>query len=316
MGVYTRLSREDTAAFVAGYGLDPPESMEPIAQGIENTNYRVGTSNGAWVLTVFEREPAESAEETLRLTAELAARDVPCPRPLRGPDGYVGRIAGKPAALVPFVAGEIVWSPSEAHMEEIGRVLAGLHRAGRDLPFDRAGPHLARVLVPWARSQADRLDPDRPDLAALLREEADLQEGVDEGELPGGVIHADLFLDNLLFDPQRPKVRAMLDFYLAGRGPWLYDLAVVLLDAGWGGRGIVGDRARALLRGYRGVRPLEPAEYRLVPQFLRRAALRFLCLRIERSLLDSRVMAAGAAKDPEEYAAKLRELRRVEETSG
>lgn len=315
MAVYTVLDPPEVETFLASrYGLGPLQELRPIPQGIENTNYRLEVAGRPFVLTIFERESREDAEATLRLTAQLAQRGVPCPHPLMGPDGPVGALRGKPAAVVPFMEGEPAWAPTSRHLESLGRSMARLHVAGRDLRFDRQGPHLAEVLVPLARKLAHRLAPEDPDLAALLHDEADCQEKVPEDAFPSGVIHADLFLDNVLFDPARQEVCALLDFYLAGRGPWLYDIAVVLLDAGWRGRWIDGDRARAVLRGYRSVRPLVGAEYQWLPSYLRRAALRFLCLRVQRSYLEREPMAAGAAKDPREYAYKLEALR--EELAG
>ncbi len=309
MAVYTRLEPPEVAGFVAAFGGGAMSAFEAIPQGIENTNYRVDAAGGRFVLTVFERETAAEVRETLELAGALADRGAPCPRPCRGPHGVLGTLGGKPAALVPFVEGEIVWAPDAAHLESLGRALGRFHRAGEGVTFRRDGPHRARVLAPLARSIGARLADTDPGLAALLVEEAAWQEGVPEAELPAGVVHADLFRDNVLFEPGGTAVRAFLDLQLAGTGPWLYDLAVVLLDAGWGARGVVEERARAVLAGYRAERPLAEQEVALLPAYLRRAALRFWCLRLQRFRLDPWPMAAGAVKDPGEVEARLRVLR-------
>lgn len=309
MAVYTPLDREEIEAFLDSYRLGLLEDFQGIPQGIENTNYLLTVSGRAYVLTLFERQPLGAVEETLRLTLELAGRGVPCPCPVTSASGLAGTLRGKPAALVPFVDGEVVWAPGEGHLGALGRALAHLHRAGAELLFSRPGPHLTEELVPLARELAGEMRDRAPELSELLSEEAEYQSGVAEARLPSGVIHADLFLDNVLFARGRTDVCALLDFHLAGRGPWLYDLAVVLLDAGWGGRGVVGDRARALLCGYRSVRPMEANEYGCLPDYLRRAALRFMCLRIQRAFLSPATLSAGAIKDPYEFAHKLRALR-------
>ncbi len=309
MAVYTRLEPPEVAGFVAAFGGGAMSAFEAIPQGIENTNYRVDAAGGRFVLTVFERETAAEVRETLELASALADRGAPCPRPCRGPHGVLGALGGKPAALIPFVEGEIVWAPGAAHLESLGRALGRFHRAGEGVAFRRDGPHRARVLAPLARSIGARLADTDPGLAALLVEEAAWQEGVPEAELPAGVVHADLFRDNVLFEPGGTAVRAFLDLQLAGTGPWLYDLAVVLLDAGWGARGVVEERARAVLAGYRAERPLAEQEVALLPAYLRRAALRFWCLRLQRFRLDPWPMAAGAVKDPGEVEARLRVLR-------
>jgi homoserine kinase type II len=314
VGVYTSLDASEVEAFLAGYGLGPLVALEPIREGIENTNYRVsaGSPEFHYVLTVFERDPAETIDETLRLTADLAARCVPCPRPVAvpGTDAFVRTLRGKPAALVPFVEGVAITDPGPEHLEALGRALAELHLAGAELPFDRGGAHRAETLCPLARRLAERIRRAEPVLADLMVAEAAEQAELPEQELPGGVIHADVFLDNVLFDEGfPPRVKAFLDFHLAGRGPWLYDLAVVLDDAGWGGGGVRGERARAFLGSYRAVRPLEPAEFSLLPGYLRRVALRFLCLRVERFLTGERQLVVGQGKDPHEFARRLEILR-------
>lgn len=317
MAVYTRLEEAEVQTLLDGCGAGVLEGLEPIAQGIENTNYRVRAGGRTFVLTVFEREGPERVGAVLRLTAALARLQVPCPPPLEGTSGPLAWVRGKPAALTPFVEGQVLQLPSEAHLEALGAALARLHLAGRELAFTGGeGPHRAHVLAPLARRLAGRVRKADPELAALLEEEAFHQERVPEAALPSGLLHADLFLDNVLFDPGRPAVAALLDFQMAGTGPWLYDLAVVLLDAGWAEKGVEGDRARALLRGYRALRPLEGEEYRWFSDYLRRAALRFLCLRLERFVVDVRPMVEGRGKDPAECAEKLRALRRAARNGG
>lgn len=311
MAVYTRLEAAEVQILLRELGAGALEGLEPIPQGIENTVYRVWAGGRAFVLTVFERDGAERVEAVLRLTAALARQGVPCAAPVEGPGGPLACIRGKPAALAPFVEGRLLRVPSEPYLEALGAALAGLHAAKAEGAFAADGPHRAAILVPLARRLARSLRGGDAGLAGLLEDEARHQEDVAESGLPSGLLHGDLFLDNVLFDPQRPAVRALLDFQMAGTGPWVYDLAVVLLDAAWGLGGIEGDRARALLRGYRAVRPLEGEEYRWLPDYLRRAALRFLCLRLERFVVATRPMAAGEGKDPGEYAEKLRTLRRV-----
>lgn len=310
MAVYTPLDASEVGALLAEFGLGPLERLEPIPQGVENTVYRVRAGGRALVLTVFERDDARRVEAVLRLTGDLARQGVACPAPIQGPGGPLARVRGKPAALSPFVEGRALPAPGEPHLEALGAAMARLHTARPDRGFEGAGPHRAAGLVPLARRLARQVQGRDAGLAGLLEDEAHYQEGVEEDGLPAGLLHGDLFLDNVLFDPVQPVVRAFLDFQMAGIGPWVYDLAVVLLDAGWSPGGIEGDRARALLRGYRAVRPVEGEEYRWLPDYLRRAALRFLCLRLERFVVAARPMAAGRSKNPDEIADKLRVLRR------
>ena len=317
MAVYTVLEPAEVGAFLLEYGAGELRRFEPIAAGIENTTYRVETATPAgvrqYVLTLFERDSSEHVAETEALVLALAARGVPCPAPLRLPntEATVGVLRGKAAVVVPWLEGRTVSTATAGHLEALGTVLARLHLAGAELSFSREGPQLVSVLCPWARDLAGRVRNSHPELAQLLCREADEQEKLDDEGLPSGVIHGDLFLDNVLFDEQHgfPVVRGLLDFHLAGRGPWLFDLAVVLLDAAWLGNGVCGDLTRALLRAYRAERPVEPGEFRWLPAYIRRAALRFLCLRVERFVVEQRPQAAGAPKDPWLMVRRLELLR-------
>jgi len=310
VAVYTFLDPRDVEGLLVALGGGRLERFEPIAQGIENTNYRVWAGGQCFVLTVFEGGQPQRAAAALRLAGALARRGVPCPAPREGANGPLAWVRDKPAALVPFVPGEVVWTPTEGHLEALGAAVARLHLAGEELEFPFPGPHQAAELIPLANRLADAVGEQDPATSQLLRAEARHQETVPDAGLPSGIVHADLFRDNVLFVPGEARVAALIDFQMVGRGPWLFDLAVILLDAGWGEGGVVGDRARALLRGYRTVRPVTGEEYRSLPDFLRRAALRFLCLRLERFVVQVRPMAAGGAKDPGEIAEKLRLLHR------
>ena len=255
MAVYTALDAEDVARLLAAFDAGRLERFSPIVEGIENTNYRVAAEGAEYVLTVYERAPAEQVEAVLQATETLAERGVPCPRARRtGAGGLVGRHRGRPVSLVAFTPGESALAPDGSRLESLGCALAGLHRRGADLSLPGRA-HDPEVLLPAGRRLAACLAAERPELSelsTLLLEECGWQESrLPDPSLPGGLIHADLFRDNVLFAPGEARVTGLRDFHLAGRGPWLFDLAVVLLDWCWGRQGVDGNRARGLLRGYR-----------------------------------------------------------------
>ncbi len=308
MTVYTTLTLEDVRAFVRSRGLADPDALEPVHQGIENTNYRLRAGGRWYALTLFEREPAGRVAETMRIVAALARRGVPCPEPLSGPGGPVGMLADRPAVLVPWVEGRVLARAGPGELRAVGRVLGRLHRAGLEVPVRRGGLHRAGELVPWARDVAARIRGTHPDVARLVEEDAAFQAGLGDRGLPQGLVHADLFLDNVVFAPDAPEVRAVLDPHMAGRGALVYDLAVFLLDAAWGAAGPEPEAARAVVAGYQDVRPMEPVERERLGDYMRRAALRFLCLRIERFWLAAD-RPQGVFKDPEAFRRKLEVLR-------
>ncbi len=308
MAVYTALTLDAVRAFVRSRGLGPPERLEPVLQGIENTNYRLRAGGRWYALTLFEREPADRVAETMEIVIALARRGVPCPVPLPGPEGPVGTLAGRPAVLVPWVEGRVLEGAGPEELRAVGWVLGMFHRAGANVPVRRGGLHRVEALVPWARGVAARIRGARPEVARLLEDELSFHARRGDRGLPQGLVHADLFLDNVVFAPDRPQVRAILDPHMAGRGALVYDLAVFLLDAAWGAAGPEPEAVRAVVAGYQAVRPLEPAERDRLGEYMRRAALRFLCLRIERFWLAADP-PRGVFKDPEAFRRKLEVLR-------
>jgi homoserine kinase type II len=306
LAVYTPVDRATLAAFLAAYELGEVRSFEGIRQGVENTNYRLETTSGRYILTIYEKrvDPAD-LPFFLGLLDHLAARGVRCPLPVHGRDGAALReLAGKPAAIVTFLDGSETATITAAHTESLGRALAGLHEAGEGFALHRCN---ALSLAGWhelARRCRDRADQVEPGLARLIADELAWLEARWPSGLPQGVIHADLFPDNVFFEGT--TVTGLIDFYFACDDLLAYDLAICVnawaFDAA--------DRlepglARALVRGYLARRRLSPAEIAAFPMLCRGAALRFLLTRLYDWL--NRVDGALVRpKDPLEYARKLR----------
>lgn len=277
MSVYTRVEPAQLEAFLAEYHVGALRDYRGISEGITNTNYFVDTAGGHWVLTIFERLTPAELPFFLELMDHLAARGVPSAHPVTRRDGgFLSSLAGKPAALVYRLEGASEESPSVAQCEALGTVLADMHHAGASFPREQAN---ARGLD-WARTTRDRLA-ERLDPAtlAMLDEELAFLAARDHADLPRGVIHADLFRDNVLFDGD--TVSGLIDFYYACSDCLLFDLAVVCND--WclddNGR-FRGDHWTALAAAYARRRPFTEAEYAAWPAMLRAAALRFWVSRL------------------------------------
>ncbi|MCX7152092.1 MAG: homoserine kinase [Proteobacteria bacterium] len=304
MSVFTTVTPDQLAHWLRGYAIGTLVELRGIASGIENTNYFVTTTQGRYVLTLFERLPSAELPFYLDLMAHLAHHGIPCPLPIANQDNrLLGELNGKPAALVTRLAGEPVMQPAAGHCARIGEVLADMHLAGRSFATvqeNPRGPH-------WWRWAAPQVVPflDTPK-AALLRDELAFQAGHRHDALPRGPIHADLFRDNVLFDG--PRVGGVIDFYFAGVDAWLFDVAVTLNDWCVGPNGeIDGSRAGALLAAYRARRDFSPIERAAWPVMLRAAALRFWLSR----LFDFYLPRPGElthAHDPEHFR-RILELR-------
>jgi homoserine kinase type II len=300
LSVYTSVSEAELAAWLRNYSVGRLEACEPIQAGIENTNYFVTTTQGRYVLTLFERLPAEELPFYLGLMAHLARHGIPAPAPIADlADRYLQQLNGKPAALVTRLAGSSIARPGEAQCAALGALLARMHLAGRSYAAYLENPRGPK----WWRLAAGEV---RPFLAerhwALLESELAFQAEQRFPDLPRGPVHADLFRDNALFEGGR--ISGVIDFYFAGVDCLLYDLAVCAND--WcladpdGDPALEPARARALLESYEAVRPLSDLERAAWPAMLRAAALRFWLSRLH----DFHLPRPGVlvhAHDPEHF---------------
>ncbi len=300
MSVYTAVDRGALAEWLAPLALGDLIDYAGIAAGMQNSNYFVTTASGRFVLTLFESIPPADLDFYLRLQEQLAARGLPCPRPQRDATGRRWRILhGKPAALLSCLPGRTLVAPSPAQCGALGATLARLHLAAADFPDAPQNP----CGLAWCEAQANALWAFLPpDDAHLLADELAFQCAQARGELPGGVIHADLFRDNVLWDANG-QLAGLLDFYFAGVDCWLYDLAVVVND--W-----CPDAAHfaALCGGYVGVRPLSPGELLAWPAIRRLAALRFWLLRLG-ATYQPRAGSVVTVKNPDDFRDLLLQIR-------
>lgn len=308
MSVFTPLTQEQVAAWLKRYSLGAIERLEGVAEGVQNSNFFLDTANGRYVLTVFEQFARDELPFFVNLMAHLARHGLPCPAPIANRDNEtIGEIAGKPALIVTRLSGRSLKEPGVAHCAALGALLGDLHVAAQSCGGRQNHPRGAT----WRRTTATQLLPllDAED-ATLLRDEIRFeaqQRGNGRGEigdLPRGIIHADLFRDNVLFDGKR--ISGLLDFYFAGVDDLLFDLAVAANDWCMNRAGEL-DPARtgALLGAYHAVRPLNERERAAWPAMLRAAALRFWLSR----LADQHQPREGeivTRHDPTEYREILR----------
>lgn len=272
MSVYTTVGRDELTAWLAPLGAGALEDFAGIAAGMQNSNYFVTAGGHRWVLTLFEHLAPRELDFYLALQDHLAARGIPCPRPLATGDGHLWRmLAGKPAALFTCLPGVDIEAPTPAHCQGLGEMLARLHLAGADFTRPLPNPCGAVWRATTGRALAPLLSDDE---RGRLLAELDFQAEQDYSALPRGIVHGDLFRDNALW--QGDQLTGVLDFYFAGEDSLLFDLAVAAND--W-----CDDAAhlQALVAGYRARRPLAPAEEAAWPAMRRAAALRFWLLRLE-----------------------------------
>jgi homoserine kinase type II len=306
MAVYTEVGDEALARFLEGYDLGAPLSLKGIAEGVENSNFLLHTERGEYLLTLYERRVEEAdLPFFLGLMEHLAARAVTCPQPVRSRSGTaIGRLAGRAAAIVTFLEGLSVRRPTVEHCAEVGHALARMHAAGADFALTRRN---ALSISGWpalfeaARARADEV---APGLAKETESQLHALQAIWPAALPAGVIHADLFPDNVFF--LADKLSGLIDFYFACNDFLAYDLAVCLNSWAFEPAGAFNlAKGEAMIAGYQRVRRLDPAEVEALPTLARGSALRFMLTR----LVDWLNVPPGALvkpKDPREYLEKLR----------
>lgn len=306
MAVYTQVSAEALARFLAKFDVGELVSAKGIAEGVENSNYLVDTSHGRYILTLYERRvAADDLPYFMALLDHLAGKGLPVPPAIKDCAGWeIHELEGRPACLIQFLPGVSVTAPSPAQADAAGAALGSMHRAladftldrpnsmgvdtwqaqfercGRELDgietglFDRVGRALDRVLARWPR------------------------------DLPTSAIHADLFPDNVLM--LGDAVTGLIDFYFACTDLRAYDLAVT--HGAWAfdgsGRNFAPEIGAALVQGYARTHPLSPAERAALPVLAEGAALRFLLSRAW-DWLNTPADALVTRKDPLAYLRRL-----------
>ncbi len=316
MAVYTEVTDEDLETFIANYDVGELLSFKGIAEGVENTNYILHTTKGPFILTLYEKRVArEELPFFLGLMQHLSRQGVPCPLPVANANGEVlGELAGRAAALVTFLEGFWTRKPKADHCAQVGKALAKLHLAGQNFPMHRAnalGPGGWRPLLERFQARADAI---APQLATTISDELDQLATLWPKELPSGIIHADLFPDNVFFIGD--TLSGLIDFYFACNDYLAYDLAICL--NAWcfeKNFQLNMTRSRALFRGYESVRQLSAAERKAMPVLARGAALRFLLTRAY-DWLNTPAGAIVKPHDPLDYLRRLRFHRTIATIAG
>ena len=316
MAVYTEIGDDELRDFIAAYDIGAVLSCKGIAEGVENSNYLLGTERGNFILTLYEKRvsPAD-LPFFIALMDHLAHQGVACPTPVRAKDGGALReLCGRPAAIVTFLNGMWPRRIDPFHCAEVGAALARLHRAGESFVVTR--PNNLGV-VGWRslfRACGERADEVQPGLAAELAEELAALETAWPHRLPSGVIHADLFPDNVFFRDH--ELTGLIDFYFACTDAFAYDLAICVNAWCFEPDGSFNvTKARLMVSHYRGGRPLTAEEIAALPLLARGSALRFLLTRLY-DWLNQTEGALVRPKDPLEYLRKLRFHRGVTDPAG
>ena len=306
MAVYTDVSADELADFLKDYDIGELLSYKGIAEGVENSNFLVHAGAGHYILTLYEKRVAvRDVPFFLALMEHLAGRGITCPQPVKTRKGEtLGTLCGRPAAIVTFLDGMWMRRPNANHCAAVGEALARMHLAGADFTGKRRNALSVDGWRPLFEQAADRAESVQHGLRAAIADELAYLEKSWPRDLPSGVIHADLFPDNVFF--LHDKLSGLIDFYFACTDTLAYDVAICL--NAWcfePDHSYNVTKGQGLLGAYIKHRPLSDAELDALPLLARGAALRFLLTR----LVDWLDVPAGALvqpKNPLEYFRKLR----------
>lgn len=315
MAVFTPVSPAEAERYLESYDLGALVALDPVLEGVENTNYRLATTRGVFALTLFEkRVRSDALPFYLGLTEHLSDRGYPAPRPRRDRSGSLtGVLNGRAAAIIDWLPGDWLREPEPGQISMAAGALADLARHAIDFPMrlpNALGPAGWRGLIERSASRAR--GEDAVMLAALDRETNWLETCWPHG-LPTGPIHADYFPDNVLFD--KGRVSGVIDYYFACTDALAYDLAIGLNAWGFSTAGEADETALAAFRrGYEAGRPLDAAERDALPLLCRGAAVRFTLSRLHDRLFHDDSWKV-TPKDPAPFFRRLQHFQRASSVS-
>ncbi len=306
MAVYTDITEIDLKQFLSQYDVGELTSYKGIAEGVENTNFLLHTTKDPLILTLYEKRVEKSdLPFFLGLMQHLADRGLTCPLPLPRNDGaLLGELSGRPAALISFLEGMWLRKPEAKHCREVGAALAKMHIAGEGFEIKRPNALSLEGWVSLWQKSAERADEVETGLQEEIAGELDFLSANWPKDLPAGVIHADLFQDNVFF--LGDTLSGLIDFYFACNDMLAYDVSICLNAWCFEKDGAYNvTKGKALLEGYQSVRPLSADELAALPVLARGSALRFFLTRLY-DWLTTPEGALVVKKDPIEYLRKLR----------
>ena len=282
MGVFTHISKENLNTFLEDYNLKEVQSFEGINEGIQNTNYKIKIDSKDFILTIYENiNRIDDLDFFLSLMNYLSSKGIKCPIPIENSkSNYVGEIKSKPAALLTFLDGKSTLNIKKDHTFEVGKVLAEMHLNTKDFPLEKINDLSVDGWEKLLIKNKNKIDKFEKNLYKKIEDKIIIIRKKWPKDLPSGVIHADLFPDNVLF--RDGKVSGLIDFYFSCNDYFVYDLCICINAWCFNYKNEFQiDLFQNLLKGYQSIRKLEEEEINVIPLLCHASSLRFLLTRID-----------------------------------
>ncbi|MBT5765727.1 MAG: homoserine kinase [Kordiimonadaceae bacterium] len=305
MAVYTHVSADEISEFIAEYDVGEVISFKGIAEGVENSNYLLSTTKNKFILTLFEKRVNENdLPFFMSLMKHLSDKGINCAEPIKDKNGNVLKeLCGRPTALISFLNGLSITKPSRQNCRELGEAMAEMHIAVQDFEMSRDNNLSVDGWGSLAQKCHSRADECHMGLSNIIKQEIEFLQNNWPSDLPKGIIHADLFTDNVFF--LDGKLSGLIDYYFACTDIFAYDIAICINAWCFEKDGSFNaTNAAALVKGYQKKRPLTVAEINALPLLCRGSALRFILTRLY-DWLNQVEGALVKVKDPLEYLSKL-----------
>ena len=282
MGVFTHISKEDLNTFLEDYNLKEVQSFEGINEGIQNTNYKIKIDAKDFILTIYENiNRIDDLDFFLSLMNYLSSKGIKCPIPIENSkSNYIGEIKSKPAALLTFLDGKSTLNIEKDHTFEVGKVLAEMHLNTKDFPLKKINDLSVDGWEKLLIKNKNKINKFEKNLYKKIEDRIIIIRKKWPKDLPSGVIHADLFPDNVLF--RDGKVSGLIDFYFSCNDYFVYDLCICINAWCFNYKNEFQiDLFQNLLKGYQSIRKLEEEEINAIPLLCHASSLRFLLTRID-----------------------------------
>ena len=306
MAIYTKLSFKEVSNILKSYSLGNLKNLKGIKEGIEYTNYLLNTTNGKYILTIYEkRVNTKELPFFINLMSHLSSNKIICPKPISNNSGlYIFKIKNKYASISSFVEGKGMLSHSTAACKTIGKNIARLHLATKNIKISRKNNLSINSWVKLNNSIKNKANLKIPGIHLFINKILQKLKKNWPNNIPSGIIHADLFPDNIFF--LKNKFSGFIDFYFACNDLLVYDLAIcinaICFDKS---NKLDNQKVSAILQGYSTIRKLKKIELEALPNLLIGAAIRFFLTRLHDSIYLQK-NAIVKVKDPIEYLNKIK----------